>query len=84
MTHSEENYRGLKAMIQRIINYYHYSNIMYYHELWNVLWNWKREFSVKEFSSTFVSPNSNKVLHDMASKGLLERGRMGQVQSQLS
>ncbi|MEM3518646.1 MAG: hypothetical protein QXL52_01635 [Nitrososphaerales archaeon] len=46
---------------------------MSYHELWNVLWNWKKEFSVKEFSSTFFSPNPNKVLHDMASKGLLEK-----------
>lgn len=48
---------------------------MSYHELWNVLWNWKREFSVKEFSSTFISPNPHKVLHDMVSKGLL--GKVG-------
>jgi len=41
--------------------------------LWNVLWNWKREFTVREFSSTFLSPNPNKVLHDMIEKGFLER-----------
>ena len=45
---------------------------MFYYELWNILWNWKREFTVKEFISTFVSPSPNKVLHDMAKKGLLE------------
>jgi len=36
------------------------------------LWNWKKEFSVREFTSAFPSPDSNKVLHDMAEKGLLE------------
>ncbi len=46
---------------------------MLYHELWTVLWSWKKEFTVKEFSSTFASPDPNKVLHDMAKKGLLER-----------
>ena len=46
---------------------------MSYHELWTVLWSWKRQFTVKEFSSTFSSPDPNKVLHDMAKKGLLER-----------
>jgi len=46
---------------------------MSYYELWTVLWNWKKEFTIKEFSSTFVSPDSNKVLHDMAQKGLLKR-----------
>jgi len=44
---------------------------MSYHELWNVLWNWKKEFSAREFSSAFVSPDPNKVLHDMTRKGLL-------------
>ena len=47
--------------------------IMSYHELWNVLWSWKKEFAIKEFSSTFASPDANKVLHDMTKKGLLER-----------
>ena len=37
------------------------------------MWSWKREFTVKEFSSTFTSPDPNKVLHDMTRKGLLER-----------
>lgn len=46
---------------------------MAYYELWNVLWNWKKEFTVREFSSVFASPDSNKVLHDMTKKGLLER-----------
>jgi len=46
---------------------------MSYHELWNILWNWKKEFTVREFSSIFVSPDTNKVLHDMARKGFLER-----------
>lgn len=46
---------------------------MSYYELWNVLWNWKREFTTKEFSSVFASPDTNKVLHDMRKKGLLER-----------
>jgi hypothetical protein len=46
---------------------------MSYHELWTVLWSWKKEFTVKEFSSTFPSPDANKVLHDMTRKRLLER-----------
>jgi len=46
---------------------------MSYHELWNVLWNWKKEFSVREFKSTFVSPDAQKVLHDMTKKGFLTR-----------
>jgi hypothetical protein len=50
---------------------------MSYHELWNVLWNWRKEFSVREFSSVFPSPDPNKVLHDMVSKGLLERSGWG-------
>lgn len=44
-----------------------------YYELWNVLWNWKKEFSVKDFGSAFISPNPNKILHDMTKKGFLER-----------
>ena len=46
---------------------------MLYHELWTVLWSWKKEFTIKEFSTTFASPDANKVLHDMTKKGLLER-----------
>jgi hypothetical protein len=51
---------------------------MSYYELWNVLWNWKKEFTVKEFSSVFSSPDPNKVLHDMTRKGLLERSGWGE------
>jgi len=50
---------------------------MSYHELWYVLWNWKKEFTVREFSSVFASPDANKVLHDMVKKGLLERTGWG-------
>jgi len=50
---------------------------MSYYELWNVLWNWKKEFTVREFSSVFASPDPNKVLHDMVKKGLLERSGWG-------
>jgi hypothetical protein len=50
---------------------------MSYYELWNVLWNWKKEFTAREFSSVFVSPDPNKVLHDMAKKGLLEKVEWG-------
>jgi hypothetical protein len=50
---------------------------MSYCDLWNVLWNWKKEFTVKEFSSVFSSPDANKVLHDMVKKGLLERPGWG-------
>ena len=46
---------------------------MSYYELWNVLWNWKKEFTVREFSSVFASPDPYKVLYDMTKKGLLER-----------
>ena len=46
---------------------------MAYYDLWAVLWSWKREFTVAEFRSTFPSPRPNKVLHDMARKGLLEK-----------
>jgi len=51
---------------------------MSYYELWNVLWNWKKEFTVKEFSSVFSSPDPNKVLHDMTKKGLLDRSGWGE------
>jgi len=50
---------------------------MSYHELWNVLQNWKKEFTVREFSSVFASPDPNKVLHDMTKKGFLERSGRG-------
>jgi len=36
------------------------------------LWKWKKKFSAREFSSAFVSPDPNKVLHDMARKKLLD------------
>jgi len=52
--------------------------IMSYYELWNVLLNWKKEFTTGEFSSVFASPDPNKVLHDMAKKGLLKRRGWGQ------
>ncbi|MEA2089912.1 MAG: hypothetical protein U9O89_04040 [Thermoproteota archaeon] len=50
---------------------------MSYYELWNILVNWKKEFTVREFSSTFASPDPHKVLHDMTKKGLLERSGWG-------
>jgi hypothetical protein len=50
---------------------------MSYYELWYVLWNWKKEFTIREFSSVFASPDPNKVLHDMVKKGLLERSGRG-------
>ncbi len=50
---------------------------MRYYELWNILVNWRREFTTKEFSSVFISPNPNKVLHDMTKKDLLERIEWG-------
>ncbi len=46
---------------------------MQYYELWNVLCNWRSEFAVGEFSSTFPSPSPGKVIHDMLRKGFLER-----------
>ena len=46
---------------------------MSYCELWTVLLSWKKQFSTKEFSSTFASPYPNKVLHDMTKKGLFEK-----------
>src|SRR2546427_7426607 len=50
---------------------------MSYYELWNVMSQWKEEFTTKEFASTFVSPDPNKVLHDMSKKGLLEKTSRG-------
>ncbi len=50
---------------------------MSYFELWSVLWNWKRKFSRREFISTFISPQYNKVLHDMCKIGLLEKTGWG-------
>jgi len=44
-----------------------------YEDLWTVLLEWRKEFSVKDFSSTFPSPSVNKVLHDMMKKGYLKR-----------
>ncbi len=54
---------------------------MAYYELWNILWNWKKEFTVREFSSVFPSPDPNKVLHDMAKKGLLENVGWGKYKA---
>ena len=39
--------------------------------------NWRKEFTVGEFSSTFPSPDPRKILHDMSQKGLLERTGWG-------
>jgi hypothetical protein len=50
---------------------------MLYYELWAILTSWKKELTAKEFSSTFNSPDANKVLHDMVQKGLLERTGWG-------
>jgi hypothetical protein len=50
---------------------------MSYHELWNILGSWRKEFTSAEFSRTFASPDYNKVLHDMAKKGMLERTGFG-------
>ena len=50
---------------------------MKYYELWIMLQIWRKEFTAKEFKSTFPSPNPNKVLHDMVRKGLLERVSWG-------
>lgn len=46
---------------------------MSYHELWAVLSNWRKEFTSGDFGRTFYSPDPNKVLHDMAKKGMIER-----------
>jgi len=50
---------------------------MSYYELWNILGSWRKEFTSAEFSRTFASPDYNKVLHDMAKKGMLERTGFG-------
>ena len=50
---------------------------MSYYELWTILSSWRREFSNAEFARTFSSPNPRKILHDMASKGLLEHTEYG-------
>jgi hypothetical protein len=50
---------------------------MSYYELWNILANWRKEFTSTDFSRTFASPDPNKVLHDMAKKGMLERTGFG-------
>jgi len=50
---------------------------MSYYELWNILVSWRKEFTSTDFSRTFPSPDSNKVLHDMAKKGMLERTGFG-------
>ena len=51
---------------------------MIYYELWIIMWKWKKEFSVKEFISTFQTPNPNKTLFDMVKKGFLEKVKRGQ------
>ncbi len=50
---------------------------MSYYELWSILGSWRKEFTSTDFSRTFVSPDYNKVLHDMAKKGMLERTGFG-------
>src|SRR5712692_5021950 len=50
---------------------------MSYYDLWAILVNWRREFSTSEFARTFASPDSRKVVHDMARKGFLERKERG-------
>ena len=39
--------------------------------------SWKKEFTSTDFSRAFASPDYNKVLHDMAKKGMLERTGFG-------
>ncbi len=46
---------------------------MSYYELWAIIGKWRKEFSTGDFVRTFYSPDPNKVLHDMAKKGMLER-----------
>ncbi|MGH9922653.1 MAG: hypothetical protein ACRD38_07865 [Nitrososphaerales archaeon] len=50
---------------------------MSYYELWAIIGKWRKEFSTGEFSRTFYSPDPNKVLYDMAKKGMLERIGIG-------
>jgi hypothetical protein len=54
---------------------------MTYSDLWAVLGNWRKEFSSREFGRTFYSPDPDKVLHDMAKKGLLERVDIGKYRT---
>jgi hypothetical protein len=61
----------------RYFNDYRYGNYMSYHELWTIISRWRREFSTGDFARTFYSPDPNKVLHDMAKKGMLERSGKG-------
>jgi len=46
---------------------------MTYLDLWLALTAWKREFRASEFRAAFPSPDPEKVLHDMARLGFLER-----------
>ncbi len=55
--------------------------IMRYYELWIVLLNWKKEFTVREFARSFSSPDPNKVLHDMTKKGFLEKTGWGKYRT---
>jgi len=41
------------------------------------MWRWKKEFSVKEFISTFQTPSPNKTLFDMTKKGFIEKTERG-------
>jgi len=50
---------------------------MVYYELWNILWNWKKEFTSRDFTSVFFSPNPIKVLHDMVKLSFLEKIERG-------
>src|SRR3989449_4597092 len=50
---------------------------MSYYELWNTMSQWRSEFTVRDFSATFASPDPGKVLHDMCRKGLLEKTGWG-------
>lgn len=43
------------------------------YESWIILQNWKKQFTVKEFISTFQSPDPNKILFDMTKRGFLEK-----------
>jgi len=46
-------------------------------ELWRVLGKWRREFTAREFISTFTPPAPYKVLHDMVKHGLLRKDGRG-------
>jgi hypothetical protein len=50
---------------------------MRYYDLWSILQGWKKEFTAKEFKTTFPSPSPSKVLHDMVKKGFLEKVSWG-------